>query len=583
LENNQLRATLNITRNESSIDEKDKETLVTASGNQPTQQHGDELLQSIVNSSSAAISPLYQENKDSEKGELGIDLNKTPQQKPPRRRKHRPKVIKEGKPKRTPKPKTPKNTENPTGKRKYVRKNVQKESKTEHADADATRGIADSNDRTAAKSCRRVLNFDLENIRDESQDKVDGQQELQNRNKRTFSLNSDSQATHLCSGTYSVLGTKSAVQMDQWDGSIVEYQPPRTISNLTPFMNQLQTGYGSLQERQAGAAQLVTTKDRQIEDLHVIERNVDKGYTDPCQNRCRNEYTPIQQQIRAEGMDQVVFQAKTNHKSIEKAMSTPQSAQKLPSDSRAARGSKRQHFHTTEHTHPSIKNSMGSLLCQEISHVHECHRNGHIVNIGFSETHKKKKIESGFHTNISGLHCVTAVEDGSGKVKAKHMHEANANANGFTTKMSHEVMHSYFESNKNALRLIEVNKFTTDRVNHSMAARHFSPMQQFSSELHSHTERIGETNRITPVGSFPSLAAIQDRNLLPPSPPKQSPELENGQLIQTSSAATKQTLGRTPSRSVSSRRTKVLKNQDANYDHQKSSAKTQGTLHIKNL
>uniref|UniRef100_A0A2N9HY41 HhH-GPD domain-containing protein n=1 Tax=Fagus sylvatica TaxID=28930 RepID=A0A2N9HY41_FAGSY len=550
LENNQLRATLNITRNESSIDEKDKETLVTASGNQPTQQHGDELLQSIVNSSSAAISPLYQENKDSEKGELGIDLNKTPQQKPPRRRKHRPKVIKEGKPKRTPKPKTPKNTENPTGKRKYVRKNVQKESKTEHADADATRGIADSNDRTAAKSCRRVLNFDLENIRDESQDKVDGQQELQNRNKRTFSLNSDSQATHLCSGTYSVLGTKSAVQMDQWDGSIVEYQPPRTISNLTPFMNQLQTGYGSLQERQAGAAQLVTTKDRQIEDLHVIERNVDKGYTDPCQNRCRNEYTPIQQQIRAEGMDQVVFQAKTNHKSFEKAMSTPQSAQKLPSDSRAARGSKRQHFHTTEHTHPSIKNSMGSLLCQEISHVHECHRNGHIVNI--------------------------AVEDGSGKVKAKHMHEANANANGFTTKMSHEVMHSYFESNKNALRLIEVNKFTTDRVNHSMAARHFSPMEQFSSELHSHTERIGETNRITPVGSFPSLAAIQDRNLLPPSPPKQSPELENGQLIQTSSAATKQTLGRTPSRSVSSRRTKVLKNQDANYDHQKSSAKTQG-------
>lgn len=561
LENNQLSATLDITRNEISSYEKDKETLVTSTGNQVPQQHSDELLQSIVDSSPAAISTLHQENKDSEKGDLGIDLNKTPQQKPPRRRKHRPKVITEGKPKRTRKPVTPKATaENPTGKRKYVRKNVRKEPITEHADA--TRGTTDPKDGTAIKSCRRVLNFDLEKTRDDSQGTVDGQQELQHRNQRTFILNSDTQATQLCSGTYSV---KSAVQIDQQNELMVEYQPPGTISNLTPSMNPLQTDYRSLQEWRASVAQLATTKDRQIEDLRAIERNVEKGYTNPTQNRCRNGFTPIQQQIHAEGMDQVVFQAKTNCESIEKATSTPQPVLNFQSNLSAARGYKRQHSHTTEHVHPSIKNPMGSLLCQEISQVHECHKNGCIVSTDFSESHKKKKNESGFHANISGMHCVTAVEDGWGKVTAKHGHDTNAN--DCTTKMNHEILNSYLESNKIALRLSDVNKFTTDRTNHSMSARNFLPMQQFSSELHSHTERMGETNSLTLVQSFPSLAAIQDRNLHQQSPPKQVPELENGQLLQTSSVK-------------SDRRNKKLKNQDANYDHQKSSEKTQGNFHI---
>lgn len=53
-----------------------------------------------------------------------IDLNQTPQQKP-RRKKHRPKVVRGGKPARrgrkaTMKPVTLKATERPNGKRKYV-------------------------------------------------------------------------------------------------------------------------------------------------------------------------------------------------------------------------------------------------------------------------------------------------------------------------------------------------------------------------------------------------------------------------------------------------------------------------------
>lgn len=580
LDNNQLLATLNIARNESSSEEKENDTLHTSLVNKARQQHSDELLQSIVESSSAAISTPDKETNDSEKGSNeGIDLNKTPNQKPPRRRKHRPKVIKEGKAKRTPKPATPKNTtENPTGKRKYVRKNVQKEPATEQGDA--TREIADLNGGTAAKSCRRVLNFDLEKTGDEIQGKVVGQQEeLQHRNKRAFS--SDSQAIELCFGPYSLSGTKSAEQINQWNRFMVEYQSTGTISNLTPSMNQLNTEYGLLQERPAAAASLAPVKDLP-EYLQVIGRNKDKGYTDPCQNRCRNGYTVIQQQIHAEGLDQVVFQAKTNHESSEKdiSRSTRQPVPKFPSDSSAARGSKREHFRTIGHMHPSTNNPMSSLPYQ--SQVYECHRNDHILGEDFTGTYKKTRTESGLLTEISGMPCVTQVEDGSGKVKTKQMNDTSVS--GFTTKKDHEILNSYFESNRIAKRQSEVNKFTTERYNHSLAARHYLPMQQISSKLHSHAERMGETNGLNPVHSFPSLAAIEDHNQLPPSPPKQTPELENRQVIQTSHVhllPTEQTLGYTPSRSVSSGRKKMLKNQDASYDYQKPTPKRRGTFHIK--
>lgn len=574
-------ATSNIARNQNSSEEKENESLLTSLVNKAPQQHSDELLQSIVESSSAAISTPDKENIDSEKGSNeGIDLNKTPNPKPPRRRKHRPKVIIEGKPKRTPKPATPKNTtENPTGKRKYVRRNVQKESATEQGDA--TREMADLNGGTAAKSCRRVLNFDLEKTGDETQGKVVGQQEeLQRRNKRAVGLSSDSQAIELCFGTYNLSGTKSAEQSNQWNGFMVEYQPPVTISNLTPSMNQLHTEYRSLQERPTAAASLAPVKDLP-EYLQVIGRNKDQGYTDPCQNRCRNGYAVIQQQIDAEGLDQVFFQAKTNHESSEKdiSRSTPQPVPKFPSDSSAARGSKREHFRTIEHMHYSANNPMNSLSYQ--SQVYECHRND-ILGEGFTGTYKKMRAESGLLTDISGMPSVTQVEDGSGKANTKRMNDTSVN--GFTTKTDHEILNSYFESNRIAERQSEVNKFITERYNHSLAARHYLPKQQISSKLHSHPERMGETNGLNPVHSFPSLAAIEDHSQLPPSPPKQAPELENRQVLQTShvhSLATEQTLGRTPSRSVPSGRKKVLKNQDASNDYQKPTAKRRGTFHIK--
>lgn len=107
----------------------------------------------------ATLSTELQENDNSDKGVNNIiDLNKTPQLKQ-RRRKHRPKVIREGKPKRTPRP--PGSKENPTVKRKYVRKNALNENKT--PPSTEFREHTDSNKlKSTKRSCRRALNFEIE-------------------------------------------------------------------------------------------------------------------------------------------------------------------------------------------------------------------------------------------------------------------------------------------------------------------------------------------------------------------------------------------------------------------------------------
>ncbi|RWV93041.1 hypothetical protein GW17_00044524 [Ensete ventricosum] len=100
----------------------------------------------------------------------GIDLNRTPQQKP-KRKKHRPKVIQEGKPTRTPKPRTPKLVtpkaakmieEGSTGKRKYVRKKIVLSSSDASSSMLVDNVVPDGTNR--GKSVRRRLNFDSESM-----------------------------------------------------------------------------------------------------------------------------------------------------------------------------------------------------------------------------------------------------------------------------------------------------------------------------------------------------------------------------------------------------------------------------------
>ncbi|GLT64372.1 hypothetical protein SLA2020_368710 [Shorea laevis] len=94
-------------------------------------------LQDPATGSSMVPAPTEENQNPDKGGSQVIEISETPQQKP-RRKKHRPKVITERKP-RTPKPRTPKSNgsqENPTAKRKYVRrKGVNKDSSTPSAEA----------------------------------------------------------------------------------------------------------------------------------------------------------------------------------------------------------------------------------------------------------------------------------------------------------------------------------------------------------------------------------------------------------------------------------------------------------------
>ena len=161
----------------------------------------------------AANPTELQENQNPEKlDSSAIDLKKTPQQKE-RRKKHRPKVITEGKP-RTPKQVTPKTTdskENPTTKRKYVRKNAKE--KASETPSEVAGQCEDSKAATPRKrTCRKALNFeDMEEEHEDSRySSLDANLELQ---AHRFCTRSVSKLTiELCKGIEEVAVGKMQAQ-----------------------------------------------------------------------------------------------------------------------------------------------------------------------------------------------------------------------------------------------------------------------------------------------------------------------------------------------------------------------------------
>ncbi|XP_071705981.1 uncharacterized protein [Rutidosis leptorrhynchoides] len=151
-----------------------------------------ELVQTIGDSPPSAMSSTQKEQiVSNEREEQVIDLNQTPQQKTPsRRKKHRPKVIRESKPRRTPKPKEPANGsthETPKVKRKHVRKQGVNSGENTPVESVTKRKYVRKNDiseppsvvETAPKSCKKKLNFDLEcPPQDESHENIKSQQEV---------------------------------------------------------------------------------------------------------------------------------------------------------------------------------------------------------------------------------------------------------------------------------------------------------------------------------------------------------------------------------------------------------------------
>ncbi|XP_051130778.1 transcriptional activator DEMETER-like [Andrographis paniculata] len=152
-------------------------------------EQGESLLVNLDTPTEAVLtSPAEKSNSDG-----GIDLNKTPQQKTPKRRKHRPKVVVEGKPKRTPKAAATPASDTPNGKpkRKYVRKNG---NKTSTPPTEMKNVVEVSEAGPAKKSCKRTLNFEMDSgAEKESHSKdIDCQAQNNERSKLSFNLNLDS-------------------------------------------------------------------------------------------------------------------------------------------------------------------------------------------------------------------------------------------------------------------------------------------------------------------------------------------------------------------------------------------------------
>ncbi|CAI9773962.1 unnamed protein product [Fraxinus pennsylvanica] len=377
--------------------ERDKQENVQISQlPEDVQEKHDEHLNRLDSSSAAITTSLQEKNISDDKNYGGIDLNKTPQKKPPKRRKHRPKVIVERKPQRTPKPapvnnNTPKG--NTSGKRKYKPK---KDIKTSTQLTDAKNKVKVVNLSSAAKPCRRVLNFELENgVEKESKEGTGGNQaETNNENKLPFNLNLEKPETE---NLYS-----SIRSVDQ-----IQAQVSLPLASVVPP---------------------TTAKDR---TLNVIARilNMRNGKTN--QRGSQSGYKQVNQCISG-GVAQLVIQANATKAKLdrERQLMLQSRSQLLEDlvDITEERGSKRE-YSDTQPTNPEIFKTGSQLLCHRVSKTGQHSSDSCNLWQLSSEIYKKKKVEGKFDgTSPSLPSCITALKDCSRRVEGRGTDSVHENS-----------------------------------------------------------------------------------------------------------------------------------------------------------
>ncbi|XP_043725807.1 uncharacterized protein LOC122672390, partial [Telopea speciosissima] len=437
---------------ERSYKEQDKQEVFVTPNRKPLSCMNEEVVEvqselshPLEGTSSVAASTTLKENHNLEMADdnNGIDLNKTPQQKP-RRKKHRPKVVVEGKPKRTPKAAAPKragDNQNPTGKRKYVRKKNLKTSETPPAEA-VGESIEQSPSLTA-KSCKRVLNFDLEDQgRDEHPYKSLNNQEgfllnsVESSSSRwIFNMNSESQVQNLSKTVDGGSGSKSTVLLGQGIEVMVENTSAGIEYDCNCSSNQVIKDYNSLPETTAPAPQS-TKRDPPIESSNCLPNNRNEMEKPRSSlSNGKNSDPLIQQHAQAEGISRMVFQTRTtldnNEKSgqsllqcgsqsLSKCQNDPNSNLHVPFvENEQARGSKREYSHTIDKTDAQTMNMRGvqhnSLQAyQEIYQGSGYQRNNPGVSI--PEMCKKRRTEKAQYTTTpSSSSSIAANRNGWGQ------------------------------------------------------------------------------------------------------------------------------------------------------------------------
>ncbi|KAE8098472.1 hypothetical protein FH972_016532 [Carpinus fangiana] len=411
-----------------------------------------ELSMPVTDSSFGDVSTLFKENHNLDKGgSHGTDLNETPQQKP-KRKKHRPKVISEGKPKRTPKLVTPKPTgskENPTVERKNVRrKRINISSPTppaeltgESTDLTATPPPELTSESTdpetlepAKKSCRRASKFEIGQPQDEistsSKEKVkrkyvrrkginkpaatpveltgestdlktfeparkscrralnfDIEQPQDERSTCKFSINLDSelQAQDFCRK-----GVKSGstVQLGEGIEVLVEHIEAGIPYDIACSMNQMLKEDISLPGRQVPSKPLLTKTNPPQAELNADSQ---KDSTKKGEG----------QLIAHNGQENI---AKTNNQISPSPNDSNCSTGAILTEGDKATQSKRRYSHAAEHADASIPNLVGAYFStleayQAMNWIH------------FPNINKKKRTEKGQNsTTSSASSCITTTK-----------------------------------------------------------------------------------------------------------------------------------------------------------------------------
>lgn len=368
------------------------------------EQH--EIVLNTGDRSTAVTSNSTKEKTICQGGDGGIDQNKTPQQKTPKRRKHRPKVIVEKKPKRTPKPaatKTDSPDGNPPAKRKYVCKSGIKTSESQSGDA--VNVVETSNSEPAAKSCKRKLDFELGDGPEKENGGIDYQAQNNEGNKRPFNLNLDSHDAEWYKDLNEPM--TSAAKGGQQDTCEKERQQTQPACSSAHSVNKLPV-LESIPL--ATTAPPPTSKDR---TLNVIARSL--SLRNASTNPNVDGHNQVQHPIGG-GLAQLVIRANTNKPDLDSRRQSavgymPPQLLGNPMGDMEKQQTIREYNHS-EMRHPHAITLMGSQLWfHGVPWTGHC--NGERVNIrqNGSEMGKTKKVEDMFHgTSSSTPSDITTID-----------------------------------------------------------------------------------------------------------------------------------------------------------------------------
>ncbi|KVI09651.1 DNA glycosylase [Cynara cardunculus var. scolymus] len=516
-----------------------------------------ELLQTIGDSPPSAISTTQKElgvpeNTD----EQGIDLNKTPQQKTPtRRKKHRPKVIREGKPKRTPKPKDPSDgTSNETRvKRKYVRKKginiletqgddvtknipvasvgkrkyVRKKGLEKFGDEQQSRmdDVATSVVGIPAKSCKKQLNFDLDPVaQDESygirssQQGIDVNVETPARSCKK-QLKFDLEPVAQDKG-YGIRSSQEGININVNPQDIGQERRINSILERPAIeiaQQNISMQSGNQYELNVPITPLANTKHHA---LNMLARNMTIKNSIPEHDRRGNLYNKVNQRFHGEGIENLVLQADMVSTNLERVrepnlMSTPQSlASKGMLNLDERRGIKRQ----SPEQMCLNANTMDSLLLYQkllLGVAHRAYDRNNLSSI-LLENSKKTKMQSEFQTLVSSEPSCIIPHKPRQETRQINGIYGNGSAMHLLTSSTEGV---------NPYKTMHVGgNVINGQFRPPMAATHYLQKHQVFSGMQHHPLRSvpERSQRYIQGHDIGSKTAIMSWNLPPPTPSKET-------------------------------------------------------------